>query len=356
MNKALAILLLAACAVPAASQSTATLKGIDVYRSASLDVDKVEQALRGRIDSYMRTINDQRHSVQKNRERLKDELESAARAFGDFTYVDMVYDHYATSAEHSAYITFDVVDAKDAKTRMPFGPAPKAEVSDPGGLLEAWQRYSAMGLALRARGELSFERPTCPAFYCLWGSATPELAALEKGFVDGVPKQQAALLDVLARDARPSRRAAAAQLLSYLQDGRLLSETMTGCLSDPSPEVRAAALQVLSDVASYHKNVFIDVQKVIAALDYPTVSDRSKALGVLVGLVDNPDYRTYLTSRAVPRLLALIRMNNPSAHDLSFTLLGIISGQAHGGREYEAWDKWAGTVISSATAPAVDGH
>lgn len=343
-----ALALLLAAAGPALAQSTATLKGVDLFRSDQVSIEDVRQKVDRQLESFLRQRNDGRRSALKTSERTKAQIEDAIRRLGKFAFVSLSYNEYVTSADHTAYVTFDVVDQKDAEARMPFRAAPAGSVEDPAGLIAAWHEYAALGQALSSQGLLSTDRPDCPGFFCLYGSATPELAALEKRFAAEAVLRKPALQNVLAQDASGLNRAAALYVLSYLPEGKDVAALCLDSLKDPSPEVRSAALQILADVALYRKDLFFDVRELIAALDFPTVSDRAKALSALVGLADNPSFRPYVISRATPHLLRLLRLEQPSNHDLAFTLLGVLSKESFDRRDYDSWERWVATVSSSA--------
>ncbi|MBI5631267.1 MAG: HEAT repeat domain-containing protein [Elusimicrobia bacterium] len=328
-------------------QAELTYKGFDIYRSRTATVEKIQKAVGPWIDSYMRMRQDGRPPVLRNADRLKDRIEREVRRLGRLAFVNMHYAEYITSADRGGYITFELVDVQDAALRMPFKPAPAKSLADPQGLLAAWRQYYDIGISLSAQGALPTERVSCPAFFCLWGSATPELGALEKQIRDGVAANKKFLHRVAVEDRDPQKRAAALYVLSYSTSGAEVVDLMMDRLQDPSEEVRAAALQVLSDIALYSRSLFIEVKKIIPLLDYPTSSDRSKAMGVLIGLADNPTYRPYVLSRATPYLLGLLKLEQPSNHDLAFTLLSILSKERYGRRDYQAWEKW----ISSQTSP-----
>ncbi len=340
-----------AMASPVCAQSTATLKGIDVYRSSVVTLEDIRRKSDRLLDSYLRQRNDGRRAAMKAAERTKTEIENQIRSLGKLAFVSMAYSEYVTSAERTAYVTFDVVDNADARTRMPFREAPSGYAGDPSGILEAWRQYSDLGQSQLDKGSISTDRPACPGFYCTWGSSTPELEALEKRFSGEAPALKSDLKKVLDEDASPQSRSAALSVLSYLPDGAEVAALALSGLHDPSVEVRSAALQILSDLAIYHKEIFLDARDIIAALDYPTVSDRSKAMGVLVGLVDNVAYRPYVISRAAPYLVPLLKLSQPSNHDLAFTLLGVLSQQSYDRHDYDSWQKWVdGVAASSATA------
>lgn len=331
------------------AESTTTLKDVDVYRSGSVTAEQLRELFGRKLQVYAQLHGKARPASVRSAARLKAEMEQAVSGLGDFAFVELFLGRYLTSAERSEYITFDIVERREVAARMPFAPKPAGKVPDPAGLLAAWQDYSALGARLRAAGAVAFERPPCPAYHCLWGSVTPELAAYEQRFMKEAAANKDALFKVLAGEADAGKRAAAVYVLAYVRAGKPMADLMLKTLDDPSPEVRSAALQVLADMAVYHKDVFIEANKLLPALDYPTVSDRSKALAVLVGLSDDPNYAPYLRSRAAPRLLELLKQRQPNVHDLSYAVLGILSKESFDSRDYKAWQGW---VLSQSTAPA----
>lgn len=338
-------------ALSAYAQDEPALKGVDVYRSVQLTPERLEKELGSMIRGYARQRGDSRPAMRKIADAAEARVEAKARTLGAFAYVDLHYGPYVTSAERTAYVTLDLVDAKDRKTRMPFRAAPSGSVPDPDGLLDAWGRYAALGERLAREGALDLsERPACAGFYCVWGSLTPELAELEARFPKGAAEKGAALEKVLKRDADPAKRAAALFVLSYSSDGARAAETMLSALEDPAADVRVAALQVLADIALYHKDVFVDARRLIPALDYPATSERARALGALIGLAENPTYKPQLVEKAGPRLLELLKLQQPSNHDLAFTVLSILSGEAYPRRDYEAWGRWLEQSRSSGPA------
>ncbi|MBI3552469.1 MAG: hypothetical protein HY077_08110 [Elusimicrobia bacterium] len=355
MRRPFAVAAIIALLSPAAFAqfSSTTLRAVDVYRSDQISADQIRQQNGSLLDAYARLRYEGRKSRLKEASNLKAQLEGKVRAMGKFAFVDLYYGDYATSAARKLYITFDVVDEAETKTRMPFRPAPKGHLADPGGLLEAWQQYDQIGLALTGQGLLSSsEHASCSGYYCRWGSSTPELASWEAKLSQGAEPQKKALMKVAREDAEPARRAAALYALSYIADGNELAKFALEALEDPSVETRAAALQIVSDIAVYHKTIFVDLSRIVAVLDYPTVSDRSKALGMLVALADLPTYRPYILTRAAPLLLALLRMDQPCIHDLAFTLLAVLSQAAYDGRDYDSWGRWLENHASSATVVA----
>jgi hypothetical protein len=331
----------------AASACGQTLKGVDVYRTGQLSSEAVVARLGSLPDEYARLCVQGR---DRPAARLKKRMEAKVRAMGHFAFVELYCGQYANSAGRSAFLTFDLVDAADARARLPFHAAPVGRFSDPGGLLEAWKRYDATGIKQSAQGYIDDDaHPRCPGFYCRWGAPTKELAGLQDKLAAGAEPNKAALSVIAGADSDPRNRAAALYALSYAKDGADLAKLMLLSLDDPAPEPRAAALDVLSDLALYHKDIAIDLGRVAPVLDYPTVSDRAKAAALLLAKAQDPSARPALLSQAVPRLLPLLKLFQPSNHDPAFTILTMLSGESYDGRDYASWEKWIETQGSTAS-------
>src|SRR6185312_13122356 len=166
MRHALLAALVLAAAGSARAQSTATLRGIDVYRSAVLTPAEAHKLFEPRLREYVNLRNFRSAGSHDKAEDMRREMEGQARALPGVAWAELHVSEYFTSVDHAMYAVFDVVDRSDP-SRMAFSPAPKGAAKDPDGLLAAWKRYVAAGEAVSLRGEMSPERPNCPGFYCL---------------------------------------------------------------------------------------------------------------------------------------------------------------------------------------------
>ncbi len=352
MTSLLAAALLLACRL-AAAQPTVSVKGLDVYRSQAVTAEGISSAAREELMLFLRLRSENRRGSEESIQRAKAALEAKIRGLGALSSARVYYGEYSDGKQKTAYITVDAVDAADVGSRLAFSRAPAGRASDPGGALDLWRRYSDLGESLFRQGQLSLaDRPECPGLYCSYGSSTPDLAALEKKLLAAAATHKDELRAAAANDADPRRRAAAVFALSYNPDGKAVVDSCLAALRDPSEDVRSAALQVLADVALYHKSFFIDAGRVIPVLDDPSTAVRAKALAVISGLSGSGSYRTFLASRAAPALLGLLRLLQPANHDLAYTALATLSQQSYGERDYAAWERWVETHASSAAATA----
>jgi hypothetical protein len=338
MRHALLAAIVLASAGGARAQSTATLRGIDVYRSAVLTGEEAHKLFEPRLREYVSLRNMRTEGAHQKAEDMRREMEGQARALPGVAWAELHVSEYFTSVDHAMYAVFDVVDRGDL-SRLAFAPAPKGSVKDPDGLLAAWKRYVAAGEAVSLRGEMSVERPNCPGFYCLWGG-TPELDAAQKAFVEGAAARGDELRKVLRASADGEARAAALFVLSYSTSGTDVTALCHESLSDSDAAVRGAALQILADIANRHPALAVSLDRVLPRLDDPVFSVRGKAMGLLVPLADRPEYRPGMMS-AAPRLAQLLRLNQPESRDLAFTVLGILSKKTFDRQDYASWDAWA---------------
>ncbi len=345
---ALSALLLASLAVPAgAVPSTATLQGVDVYRSETVTAVSVKRLLGEKIALFVKRTNEGGTAL-KFAGQLKGDLEADVSRLGDVAYAGMHVGRSIRASANDLFITFDVVDAKDRLARMPFSAPPTGKLPDPGGLLAQWRGYWELCSAARSRGEPVSERPSCPSFYCPWVERTEQIRELEGRFAQEAPQQQAALARILAAQADARDRAAAVYLLAFSTSGPDTAERMMGALSDPDAEVRGAALSVLADLVVYGEDAPVDVARLLPALDYPTTEDRIKALAVFAGLAPNPRYKPLVAGRASLQLVRLLRSLDPGVRGLAHSVLGMASGRDLANDDFESWEKWAREESASA--------
>lgn len=252
---------------------------------------------------------------------------------------------YFEPGDLAIHITLDVVEKEDVAKRMAFQPAPTGEFKDPGGLIKQWMEYEDTALELVETGQMQPEADECPAFHCPFGHKNPKLKKYEKIFVDGVNKFGKELMEIQAKDKRPEFRGAASYLLAYLKDGKKVVSAMVDRITDPEALVRNNALRVLGDIAEFHQELVIPIKPVLTALQYPRVSDRSKAvyLAYLLSL-NSQDVRAELLKSSIPLLMQILASKQPDHRELSHAILRKISGKEYAATDSLAWSNWYGRL------------
>lgn len=332
---------LCAAAPAAAAPSSATVLGYDVYGTGRFDEAYVREKFSEKVRQWIEQegLAGRRKASAQKAASLKKEIESEFQKAGGFAFATLEKVN-ADSSGSSVFLVFDAVEPGDAEKRLPYRLAPAADVPDPAGLLSAWARYQETGWELVHKGELPMDRVNCPAFYCTWGGATPPLKALEDRFIAEVPAAKSALARILNEDRDPVRRAQALYLLSYVKDGQELAAWALPGVFDPDERVREAAMRIFGDIAVYRRETPLPVGKIAEVLDFPLVDDRTRGLAVLVGLADHPVYRSFILQHAAAQVVKLLRLKNPSNHDMAYTVLQMLSGEKFPPRDYEAWENW----------------
>ncbi|MBY0371760.1 HEAT repeat domain-containing protein [bacterium] len=240
------------------------------------------------------------------------------------------------------HITLDVVEQADVARRMPFLAAPNENIPDPDGLIKQWMEYETIALELVENGSIQPEKDRCVALHCPFGHKHDKLKKFEKIFVDGVKKNAAALMQVQTRDRHPEARGAATYLLAYLSsDKKKVVDAMVDRIRDPDPLVRNNALRVLGDIAEFHPEVPIPLKPLVPVLDFPRVSDRSKALyAILLLALNSNEVRAELLRSSVPTLISLMECKQPDHRDLAHTILRKISGKDFADNDIRPWVAW----------------
>lgn len=313
-----------------------SLKGIDLFGTTQITLDQVQKQYGDQIQQFVHawSVDDTLRTG-----RLRREVESSIHQMGDFAYVKLSLIGYYDPGR-PAYLTIDVVDARDRESRMRFLPAPKGSFPDPEGLLALWDEYMKTGWELAEKDELDFEKMECPAFHCLFGFDHPKLKRFGSIFASRVSENKARLIQILREDRNADHRAGAAFLLAHIQDGQELVHALLPSIFDPDESVRNNAMRALAYISDSHKEIEIPLTPVLKAMNFPATTDRNKASAILCGLADRAEHQKTIAQCCGATLLQMLKLSQPNNHDHAYIILRKISGKEFGDRDYEAWEKW----------------
>ncbi|MBI3550693.1 MAG: HEAT repeat domain-containing protein [Elusimicrobia bacterium] len=336
------------------SASTATLAGIDVYRSDRITADDI----RARYGEPIKSLVDKKNRLDrsKNSEKLAQDIieriEDDIKTQWKVPFAKLVWTESSEKEGRLAYITIDVVEGKDERIRLAFRLPGDKSFEDPQGLFALWDKYTELGWSLVRSGEVSMSRTECRSLFCQWGDPKPELKAMDDKLAELAGSNEKMLVNILTNDKDPKHRAAAVYVLAYLPSGNKVAHLLTPALLDPDMTVRIAALRVFGDLAVYHTEVYLPIEQIVAAVDFPNSEERSKALAVLVGLSGNAYYTPGIVHFGGDRLVDLLRLKQPLSRDLAYTVLTLISKENYGAADYEAWQRWVEKTRSKTRPPA----
>ncbi|WP_438038017.1 HEAT repeat domain-containing protein [Sorangium sp. So ce128] len=337
----------AASAAPAAPPAAPLpmLKGVDVYGTDRFDGAWVKARFGDVLQRFFGTEDEaDRKALAKE---MVEVILAEHEAIGWIELSPIIY--FDRGEVLKAYVTVDVVERRELKKRLTFGPQPKGDFEDPAGLLAAWKDYQDTYFRMMYENkEIRPERAACPAFHCLGGYEHDKLRPYGERFVNDVPPNEDKLIRILEADKDPEDRGAAAFLLAHIKDGEKLVSLMLPMLNDPDALVRNNAMRVVAHVAMFHHDVPIPLTPFLKALDGPTTTDRNKAAAVTWGLIDRPEgtkLHAQVIKEAGPTLLKLLKLEQPNNHDFAYLILKKVSGKDFPERDYAAWEKWLAAAV-----------
>lgn len=338
----------ALCASGAMAQDAApAFATLDVYGSATIDTATVRAELTPDLNEFVTLGKEAQSNPNADMARLEARAEAIQAKIRSVLAASAPLAHFEMSMTtdfgppQRYHVSIDVVEQVDVARRMPFRPAPTQDFADPGGLLAAWREYEQKWLTLALAGTpLQVMANECPALHCVAPFDLPELAPYLARFNEGARRHADALYRIAAESAEASERAVALFLLAHTNDAERLLPALSAAIYDPSGGVRNNAMRVLMTLAQSRPELDYPVEDLIAALDFPSSSDRNKAGYTLAALAALPRYRDPLRA-AVPTALRMLRLEKPNNHDPAYEILKQVSGEPFGDRDYAAWERWA---------------
>jgi len=314
---------------------------IDVYGTKRLNEESLKKEFGDDLSQWLKKGLEGSDKSTELEKRLANKIKSKY-GFHDCNWSII---QFFEPGDFGFHITLDVVEKEDAEHRMDFLAEPNENIADPDGLIAKWIEYENTAVELVQKGEVQPESEKCKAFHCPFGHKHAKLKPYESVFTDGVKKHGKTIADILAKDKNPEKRAAAAFLLAYMSDGLGLSKTLVERVRDPDALVRNNVLRVLGDIAELHQEILIPLKPVAKALDYPRVTDRSKAAFVVYALsLNSPAVREELLKSHVPTLLEFIKSKQPDHYEVGHAILRKISSKEYAIDDIRAWTAWASKI------------
>lgn len=310
---------------------------VDTFGSSRINEASLRQFLGKDLDAWIEK------GLKSDPTSVADEtkLKEKVKAKWGFPYAEWSVIQYFEPGDMAIYITLDVVEKAEAKARMSFLSQPTQDIADPANLIQQWREYEDKAMELVEKGQLEPQATDCVALHCPFGHKHVNLKKYEKIFSDGVKKHESELVEVLMKDKDKEKRGAAAYLLAYLKDGRRVVEYMVSRIRDPEDFVRNNALRVLGDIAEFHREYVIPVKPVLEALEFPRVSDRSKAVYVAYHMATySQSARDEILRSAIPDILKLLECRQPDHREFAHGILRRVSGKEFPPTDVRAWNAW----------------
>ncbi len=315
------------------SQQTQTVEnyGTTVFGTEKLTSEIMQEHFNGVLRELSILYETDRDEFHERREEFEEQLLEVA----DFHYVNVQLFRSYTGA--SDFI-IDIVEKGEEKTRMDFRPVSSQSFDDPDSLIHLWNEYEELSFELYRRGEI--QDMSCPVLHCIWSFYHPELEAYLDDFNMKASVHKELLVEILNHSSSENQRASASYLLAHsgFTPEQLLSKLMPS-IADSASIVRNNSMRVIYYLVRANPSLLVDIDPVIQALDYPSFTDRNKALVILRSL---PEERLDPLSMkvAIPILIEILIKKDAHNYRNAHTVLKKISGEEFGADDLGKWYEW----------------
>ena len=278
-----------------------------------------------------------------NVEPKKQEIIKKIRKKFNFSYFDISTITYYNG---QVFSTIDVVEKKDVKRMAHIDTFNSIKYNsniqipqDLENLIVHWDAYMERVDDLFLKQKLNPVRK-CPVYHCIADFEQADLKKYQIIFDTDVPKQKNKLIEILKTDPDQKRRATSIFLLGHLKEGNELIEILVPFLRDSNETVRNNAMRVLSSALEIIKPDHFNMKPIVEALDSPILTDRNKALAIMISLGSKPKYAHYIAKNARLSLINSLKMKQPNLHSNAYGVLVNMSGKSYDEYDYSSWNKW----------------
>lgn len=209
-------------------------------------------------------------------------------------------------------------------------------------LIAKMLQYQTWVMQLLLTHQLDNDSEECPVYHCIASFHDPRLQPYLTVFQRGAITEKLMIINTLRQDKNPRRRSAAALLVGHFQDPKEIISLLSMGVEDSDSEVRNNVLRVMATTLYKAHLSQMDSGPFIRLLDSPYVTDRNKALSILIMLAEDPNAQAQILQQGGAHLVDLLRLTQPDNHDLAYTLLRKVSHQNFGELQFEKWSKWVG--------------
>lgn len=267
----------------------------------------------------------------------KKRLIAEIKQAGHFAFVDLQTVYY--SKADPIYTTIEIIPHRTS-TRMHFlsqSPLTDKKHHD---VIEQMRQYIALSMHLLLTQQLDGQDKECPFYHCVEPFHHPQLKPYLALFRQGVLEKKQSILDTLAQDPNPERRAAAAFLIGFFPSPYDIITQLSAHVGDPDYEVRNSVLRVIGATLDKAHLTQMDPKPFIALLDSPYVTDRNKALQILHTLANSQQAQKIICQQGGQQLLRLLQLTQPNNHHLAYLILKKISHAHFGDQQFVQWKSW----------------
>jgi len=306
--------------------------GVTVFGTDIISKEEVVKNCKDELQT-LKTLYDSDRDAYKTK---KVELESKLLTLGDFAYANVrLFKSYTNDYD----FIIDYVETKEANTRLNYRTINTKHFDDPDGLIAKWQEYEELSYQLFKDGEI--KDYSCPVIHCLWSFNHPKLEPYLEAINKYAPKHKDELINILNTSESADQRASAAFLLAHAEmSNEELLQTLMPSIRDTESSVRNNSMRVIYYIARAFPDMKFNTSKIIDALDFPSFTDRNKALVILRSIpLDNLNKED--SKRLADILIEILEKKDAHNYKNAHTVIKKWSQKNYGEDDIESWKKWA---------------
>lgn len=271
--------------------------------------------------------------------KLKNQLIQDIKQNGHFAFVDLQTVNYP--GKQTIYTTIEIVP-QNKPERLGFIPnkSPHSIGFKQHDLIDRMITYQNKAMQLLITNQIDLRDHTCPVYHCTVPFNHPTLKPYLAIFNSGVLHEKKNIIHALNHDQNPERRAAAAFLIGHFTNPHEILSLLSLHVNDQDDGVRNNVLRVIGETISKAHITNINTLPFLKLLDSPYVTDRNKALIVLLTAADSESGKQQIIQNDKGHLLSLFRLKQPNNHDIAYGILKKISGQDFGQTNTQGWEQW----------------
>jgi len=328
-KKVITLFLIITCTI---STSFAQEYGITVFGSDLISKDEI-------IKNYSDELQILKGLYSSDRDKYdtkKVDLEKELMTLGDFAYANIrLFKSYTDNYD----FIIDFVETKEARIRLNYRKIDTQHFDDTDGLIAKWMEYEDLSYQLFQDGEI--KDYSCPVIHCIWSFNHPKLKPYLDFINEYAPRYKNTLIKILNTSGSSSQRASAAFLLAHSEmNNEDLLKILMPSIRDEESSVRNNSMRVIYYMARAFPNMEFNIPEIIDALDFPSFTDRNKALVILRSLPLN-NLKKEDSKRLIDILVEILEKKDAHNYKNAHTVIKKLSQKDYAVDDIKSWENWA---------------
>lgn len=308
--------------------------GLTVFGTDKISASQIQEEHGRLLDELVELKKENPEIFEARKKLLEEELLQDA----NYSYINLAL---IKSYSNELDFILDIVEKQDSSKRLIFKKMETRRLLDSDSLIARWSAYAKLSRSLFEKGEINDFK--CPVIHCTWSFNHPDLEPFAEYFSIYASKNKNQLEKLLLYSEDDAYRASAAFLLAHTDlEIQALVNLLESTVDDPSSLVRNNSMRVIYYAIRNNPSLELSLDKTIQVLNYPSFTDRNKALVVLRSLPKERFSQKHLT-QILPILIEVLEKKDAHNYKNAYTILKNISGEQFDIDDIKQWKHWVDT-------------